>query len=182
MNLNYCAEFSPSPAGRSPQRDWNSSREVRERVGVGVFDIAHELKFCFFNYLLPSPQPSLATRAVPVPQGEGAYWLFSRFSVSYTSTRKNAIPQDFEQVLKQHTFQNTSKPGIPHEKPFFLMAHRMAANPACGIPPGTGGRQKFSKSGGDTQRKIFHELCHHSTNALARIFPAQLHRKRLGCE
>ena len=26
----------PSPAGRSPQRDWNSSREARERVGEGV--------------------------------------------------------------------------------------------------------------------------------------------------
>ena len=40
MNLNYRAEFSPSPAGRSPQRG---------RVGVGVSDIAHELKLLFFN-------------------------------------------------------------------------------------------------------------------------------------
>ena len=49
MNLNYCAEFSPSPAGRSPQRDWNSSREVRERVRVGVSDIAYNLNLLFFN-------------------------------------------------------------------------------------------------------------------------------------
>ena len=54
----------------------------------------------FFNRLLPSPRPSLAARAVPVPQGEGAYWLFSRFSVSYTSIRKNAVLQDFEQALR----------------------------------------------------------------------------------
>ncbi len=54
----------------------------------------------FFNRLLPSPRPSLAARAVPVPQGEGAYWLFSRFSVSYTSIRKNAVLQDFKQALK----------------------------------------------------------------------------------
>ena len=53
----------------------------------------------FFNRLLPSPRPSLAARAVPVPRGEGAYWLFSRFSVSYTSIRKNAVLQDFEQAL-----------------------------------------------------------------------------------
>ena len=54
----------------------------------------------FFNRLLPSPRPSLAARAVSVPQGEGAYWLFSWFSVSYTSIRKNAVLQDFEQVLR----------------------------------------------------------------------------------
>ena len=29
---------------------------------MGVSDIAHEPKFCFFNYLLPSPQPSLLLR------------------------------------------------------------------------------------------------------------------------
>ena len=52
-------------------------RPQRGRVGVGVSDIAHEPKFCFFNYLLPSPQPSLAARAVPVPRGEGAYRRFA---------------------------------------------------------------------------------------------------------
>ena len=36
---NGCLHFrrsAPSLAGRSPQRDWNSSRVVRERVGEGV--------------------------------------------------------------------------------------------------------------------------------------------------
>ena len=84
MNLNYRAEFSPSPAGRSPQRG---------RVGVGVSDIAHELKLLFFNDFA-ALTPTLSHRE------RGAYRLFSRFSVPYTSTRKNAIPQDFEQVLR----------------------------------------------------------------------------------
>ena len=30
---------APSLAGRSPQRDWNSSRVVRERVGEGVASV-----------------------------------------------------------------------------------------------------------------------------------------------
>ena len=44
----------------------------------GGSDIIDKPKFCFFNYLLPSPQLSLASqailvaaRAVPVPQREG---------------------------------------------------------------------------------------------------------------
>ena len=40
---------------------------------MGVSDIVDELKIRFFNCLLPSPQPSLATRAMLVLQGEGAY-------------------------------------------------------------------------------------------------------------
>ena len=66
----------------------------------------------FFNRLLPSPRPSLAARAVPVPQGEGAYWLFSRFSVSYTSIRKNAVLQDFKQVLRA-CLESAGKSEIP---------------------------------------------------------------------
>ena len=105
-NLNCYAEFPP-PLQGAQRPQWAGThakcvrilRGVRGRVGVGVNDIAHELKLCFFNYLPPSPQPYLAARAVPVPQGEGAYWLFSRLSVPRTSIRKNAIPQYFEQVL-----------------------------------------------------------------------------------
>ena len=39
---NGCLHFrrsAPSLAGRSPQRDWNSSRVVRERVGEGVASV-----------------------------------------------------------------------------------------------------------------------------------------------
>ena len=44
-----CLQFkSPSPAGRSPQRG---------RDGEGVDNAAYEMKFRFFNRLLPSPQP-----------------------------------------------------------------------------------------------------------------------------
>ena len=45
--------------------------------------------------LITCPHPS------PLPQGEGAYRLFSRFSVLYINIRKNAILQDFEQVLRK---------------------------------------------------------------------------------
>ena len=40
-NLNCCAEFPPPLQG--------AQRPQRGRVGVGVSDIAYELKFCFFN-------------------------------------------------------------------------------------------------------------------------------------
>ena len=44
-----CLQFEfPSPAGRSPQRG---------RDGEGVDNAAYEMKFRFFNRLLPSPQP-----------------------------------------------------------------------------------------------------------------------------
>ena len=75
--------------------------------GRGWRDVVHESKFRFFqSFAALTPALSLASqamlvaaRAVPVPQGEGAYWLFFRFSVSYTSIRKNAVLQDFEQAL-----------------------------------------------------------------------------------
>ena len=75
---------------------------------MGVSDIDYELNLLFFNgFVVLTPALSLASqamlvaaRAVPVPRGEGAYWLFSRFSVSYTSIRKNAVLQDFKQALR----------------------------------------------------------------------------------
>ena len=78
-----------------------------EGRGGGCRDVVHESKFRFFqSFAALTPALSLASqamlvaaRAVPVPQGEGAYWLFSRFSVSYTSIRKNAVLQDFKQAL-----------------------------------------------------------------------------------
>ena len=53
-SLRVKAKF-PSPAGRSPQRDWNSSREVRERVRVGVSDIVDGIKSPFFTFAALTP-------------------------------------------------------------------------------------------------------------------------------
>ena len=43
---------------------------------MGVGNNIDESK-AYFSRLLPSPQPSLAARAVPVPRGEGAYRRFA---------------------------------------------------------------------------------------------------------
>ena len=65
--------------------------------------MAHEFNLLFFNgFTTLTPTLSLASqamlvaaRAIPVPQGEGAYWLFLRLSVPYTNIRKNLIPPRF---------------------------------------------------------------------------------------
>ena len=71
----------------------------------GGSDIIDKPKFCFFNYLLPSPLPSLAARAVPVPQGEGVYRRFyllpftqeNRFSQTINRLSKKRIQHVVEQ-------------------------------------------------------------------------------------
>ena len=58
--------------------------------------MAHELNLLFFNgFTTLTPALSLASqamlvaaRAVPVPQGEGAYWLFLQLSVPAYGTKK----------------------------------------------------------------------------------------------
>ena len=45
---------------------------------MGVSDIVHELKFLFFNaFAARTPALSLASQAMLVPQGEGAYRRFA---------------------------------------------------------------------------------------------------------
>ena len=69
INLNCYAEFPPPLQG--------AQRPQRGRVGVGVSDIAYELKLLFSNgFVVLTPALSLASqamlvaaRAVPVPQG-----------------------------------------------------------------------------------------------------------------
>ncbi|WP_314912380.1 hypothetical protein, partial [Cardiobacterium hominis] len=49
-------------AGRSPQRGTGTARPKGEKVGEGAYNADHEMKFRFFNRLLPSHQPlSLAS-------------------------------------------------------------------------------------------------------------------------
>ena len=81
----------------------------------------------FFNRLLPSSRPSLAARAVPVPQGEGHIGCFPGFQFPTQAHGKMQFSKILNRLLYIHDPRYPVCIAI-HRKPHTVL-HRFAVQP-----------------------------------------------------